>query len=795
MALLSIVLPVYGVQGYLEECLDSILGQSFTDFEIIAVDDCSPDHSGAILDDYAARDPRVRVVHLEKNVGLGEARNIGLTYVTGEYVWFVDSDDWLADGALWAIAERLHSVKPDVLAVDYAKVWWDNTLRRSKLTKLLAAKPVPEVFQLKDYPHILTLFHVAWNKVFRRQFLLDNEIRFPVGLYEDVPVGYPVLILAERISILLQVCLYYRQRRRGAITSTPGKRHLEVFKQYDLLFENLDKIGPRGDEFRPIVFQRMLHQGLLVLDNPERVAKSVRPEFFALLSRAYNTHLPKQGYDRPEGKVEGLKHRALARGSLRLYDSLQFVQKVKRRSRKKIRRSKKLARKVLRKLHGKMGWWYYRFQLKRPIDKNVAVYSMYWGHGYGCNPAAIYEKARELVPNHRGVWEVEPDRVDKIPQGVEHVVIGTFRHYRMLARAKYLVSNVNYPNWVVKRKGSVHLSTNHGTPLKAMGVDQLKFPVGVKGMNMEKLLKRCDRWDYSISPNAFTTRVWERAYPCSYKTLEVGYPRNDRLATATQAEVERVRGMFGLRPDQQVILYMPTHREYQSGFKMLFDVNRFVSLLGPDTVVLLRAHHFYENAGGTTHPQVVDVSDHGRVEDLYLAADVLITDYSSAMFDYAILDRPIVIYAPDWHTYRAVRGVYFDLLAEPPGAVATTEDELIEVFLSGKVSDDRSTEARQKFRRKFCYLEDGKASERVVRHVFLGQPLEAPPPAAEGELAVFGGSASAARPAPRQLAGPPSSPQSKLSTADSRGVSETFEEPAELDESDDSDDFAERATF
>src|SRR5690349_12045451 len=115
MPLLSIVLPVYRVQAYLRECLDSILEQSFTDFEVIAVDDCSPDHSGAILDEYAARDSRVRVVHLERNVGLGEARNAGLGHTHGEYVWFVDSDDWIAPGALAAVADRLRTAEPDVL--------------------------------------------------------------------------------------------------------------------------------------------------------------------------------------------------------------------------------------------------------------------------------------------------------------------------------------------------------------------------------------------------------------------------------------------------------------------------------------------------------------------------------------------------------------------------------------------------------------------------------------------------------------------------------------------------------
>jgi CDP-glycerol glycerophosphotransferase len=110
------------------------------------------------------------------------------------------------------------------------------------------------------------------------------------------------------------------------------------------------------------------------------------------------------------------------------------------------------------------------------------------------------------------------------------------------------------------------------------------------------------------------------------------------------------------------------------------------------------------------------VSGHPSIEELMLAADVLVTDYSSIMFDFAVLDRPIVIHAPDWDEYRTRRGVYFDLMAEPPGVVTTSEAELVEALRAG----EDATRARAEFRAKFCYLDDGRAAERVVRRVFLG---------------------------------------------------------------------------
>jgi glycosyltransferase involved in cell wall biosynthesis len=135
----SVIVPCFKVQGFLRECLDSVLEQSFRDLELIAVDDCSPDGCGAILDEYAARDPRVKVLHLPENVGLGRARNAGLPHATGDFLFFLDSDDTLTPGALRAIADRLdETAAPDVLVFDYARTYWWGGTRRNVLAHVLA---------------------------------------------------------------------------------------------------------------------------------------------------------------------------------------------------------------------------------------------------------------------------------------------------------------------------------------------------------------------------------------------------------------------------------------------------------------------------------------------------------------------------------------------------------------------------------------------------------------------------------------------------------------------------------
>jgi CDP-glycerol glycerophosphotransferase len=717
MTFLSIVLPVHNVQGYLGECLDSLLRQSFTDFEVVAVDDRSSDHSGAILDEYAARDPRVKIMTLAENVGPGRARNAGLAQTTGTYVWFVDSDDWVATGALAAVADRLRDTDADVLLVGFDRVDWDGTVATRNADVLAAA---PQLFALASWPRVLHLLHVAWNKVVRRDLLVKGGFQFAPGWYEDVSFSYPLLVAADRISTLARICVHYRQRRTGAITRTVDDRHFEIFERWAQALSLVDAYPERAEAIRPLLFRRMIWHYVTVLRNPDRVPPTSRRRFFARMHREYHRYLPAGGYP-PLPGTEGMRQRLVGRGDYPALWALELVVRAVWAGRRTAERAARLARRLRRgALHV-----YYLAQLRRPVDPSLALFAAYWFRGVACNPAAIAAKTAELAPGIRRVWVVHRDRVGAVPPGTDYVRAGSRAYFRALARARWLVNNVNWPNQVVKRPGSTHVMTHHGTPLKMMGADQIGHPPGRGDADVGAQLRRADRWDVSVSANAHTTVAWDRAYPCGYESLEVGYPRNDRLAVATATDTATVRAKLGLHPTHRVVLYAPTHRDWRPAGEPVLDVDELARRLGSDTVLLVRAHYFQVPPSAGRAPVrrggLVDVSAYPVVEDLYLAADVLVTDYSSAMFDFAVLDRPVVIHAPDWAAYRELRGVYFDLLARPPGAVAGTDAELFEIFETGAYADGPATAARADFRAQFCYLDDGGAAERVVRRVMLCQ--------------------------------------------------------------------------
>jgi CDP-glycerol glycerophosphotransferase len=655
---LSFVLVAHREQAFLEPCLASILGQGVADLEVVAVDDASGDHVPELLDDIAGRDPRVRVEHLAERAGRGAGRNLAMARAQGDYLWFVRTTDLLAPDALGGVVDQLEAELPDVLLLQH--------LRESPTGRQRPGTPQTGLGDAS--PHV-------FDKVMRREFLGELGVAFGAAGHDGLTVTWPALMGARRIAVRDEpayVCRHPPNATSDALTTgTPW----DALDQYEAVLAR-----GRSDELAAAI----LRHGITL---QRRLRGADRRAFQARLAT-----------------LTGVSARKLA-----LREAAVAARGRAKRVPREVRRRVRVAtdRDPLRR--------HYRARLREPLDPDLAVFAAYWYRGYACNPGAIHQRARELVPRVRGVWVVNEEGVKTMPDGVEHVVAGTEAYYDLIARATYFVNNVNFPDHLVKRDGQIHVMTHHGTPLKRMGMDLSDAP-GTR--NLAGVLRRARRWDYSVAANAFSTLVWERAYPTPYETLETGYPRNDILATATDADVAKVREELGIEAGQTTVLYAPTHREYAEDPTPPLDLARFADALGPDHVLMARLHYFHDE-----HPllrelhdagRIRDVAAHPSVEELCLAADVLVTDYSSIMFDFAVLDRPIFIHAPDWERYREQRGTYFDLLTERPGPVARTDAELLDLMRSAESGDD----ARAAFRARFCALEDGRAAERVVRAVF-----------------------------------------------------------------------------
>ncbi|MFD7202424.1 CDP-glycerol glycerophosphotransferase family protein [Streptomyces sp. NPDC059893] len=714
---LSVIVYGRDVQGHLADCLDSVTGQLPEGAELVvaAVDDPAPT---------ADVPGRVTVLALPGALSDEEARAAGGERASGEWLLFVHAKDRVPPGALRALRDRIEGLpdgaeRVDVVLADQVHSTWHASGIPGPDARLLARAGDRDL-TLADCPDLLRVTPLLGNRALRAAFWRDH--RDQLAATDERFAARAALVLAGRVTALQQVVLDERRLRAASLPPlTPEEYYAPVGEYEDLQRLMAGRGTPTGP--RAVLYDVMATECMRIVARaamPEPVGR----EFFRRASRAAVAWRP-EGYRRPAG-LEGIRRRLLEEDAYSRYRAFQSVNHKRRGLKSAVRQRK-------RRIGAKVRDHRYRRELRRPVDPYLAVFSAYWDRGMACNPAAIAAKVTELAPRIHQVWVVSAAHAPLLPPGTDHVVPGSRRYWEVMARAAYLVNNVNFPNAVVKRPEAVHVMTHHGTPLKRMGLDQIEYPTASKGLNFRQLLARVDKWDYSVTSNSHSTRTWERAYPAHYVPLEYGYPRNDVFYRATAADIRAVRDRLGIAPGRRAVLYAPTHRDYEASWTPRLDLATLAERLGDDTVLLVRGHYFY---GGAASPlaelrrsgRVVDVSTYDPVEDLCLAADVLVTDYSSIMFDYANLDRPIVVYADDWEMYAKTRGVYFDLIAEAPGPVARTQDELTEILTAGAWRDEASGKARAAFRRRFCEFDDGHAAERVVRRVFLGESDASLPP-------------------------------------------------------------------
>ncbi|HET7627071.1 MAG TPA: CDP-glycerol glycerophosphotransferase family protein [Bacillales bacterium] len=353
-----------------------------------------------------------------------------------------------------------------------------------------------------------------------------------------------------------------------------------------------------------------------------------------------------------------------------------------------------------------------------PMNKKKVVFESYWGRSYSCNPRAIYEYLQQQESDYRCIWVLNNENVPINGSGVP-VRKNSWKYYYHLATAKYFINNANFPDFYEKRKKAVEVQTLHGTFLKTMGLDvpgEADTPE-----KRRKFLRRCSRWDYLTSPSRYMTDLVKRCYLYENEVLECGFPRNDVLKQKHSESAEAaIRERLGLPENKRVILYAPTWR-VRNRFQLQLDLDRMQERLGEDYVVLLRLHYFVSNALDLSDYRgfAYNVSSYGDIQELYLIADMLVTDYSSVMFDYANLNRPMFFFTYDLEYYRdQLRGFYMDLEKEAPGPLVKTTEALIDSIEDIRKYKLEYGERLRKFRAKYCQFETGKASEYVVRKVF-----------------------------------------------------------------------------
>ncbi len=351
------------------------------------------------------------------------------------------------------------------------------------------------------------------------------------------------------------------------------------------------------------------------------------------------------------------------------------------------------------------------------------VYNSFHGR-FSDNPRALYERLAG-APEVEHVWLADRRHAAAFPSEVHTVDIEDADDTAAtLAGADLLVANTHTEVEWEKSPGTTYLQTWHGTPMKRIHHDVLWAPEG----RLARLDHDVAKWDVLLSPNAVSTPRLQRAFRFEGKVLEVGYPRNDALIEPQHTVVrQEARARLSIDEDQVVVLYAPTWRddEYFEGGAALVelpvDVARLSHALGAGHTILVRTHNMM--TGRVRLPEtagVRDVSYYPDIRDLYAASDVLVTDYSSAMFDFGVTGKPMVFYTPDLVRFRdSTRGFYFELEPIAPGPMVEGHDELAAALADLPALHDGFADRYRLFQEKFCHLDDGGAADRVLGQLGL----------------------------------------------------------------------------
>ncbi|MFF8377203.1 CDP-glycerol glycerophosphotransferase family protein [Streptomyces sp. NPDC015661] len=375
---------------------------------------------------------------------------------------------------------------------------------------------------------------------------------------------------------------------------------------------------------------------------------------------------------------------------------------------------------------------YHEFYSKLPIRKGLVVFESHLGKQYSDSPKAIYEEMRRQGIAFEAVWSYSGATPAGFPEDATLVRRWSWQYLKALAQAEFWIDNQGFPLRLTKRPGTTYIQTWHGTALKRMGFDEPNSKARPLAAQ-ESFQNALDRFDHFLIRGEHDRRTLGRAFRLRDEVLlPVGYPRNDELAQARSEEAgtgKREHGPLaaelGLDPDKKVLLYAPTFRSAPGGkvraFKPPFDLEEFAERFGDTHTLLIRTHYL----NSVTLPEsvdgrIIDVSTQHDITPLLALADGLITDYSSVMFDYGLLDRPMIFFTYDYDEYATEnRGTYFDLKEHAPGPVVATEEELFGVIANFQdEADTKYATARRRFNAEFSEYDRGDAARQIVAKFF-----------------------------------------------------------------------------
>ena len=760
----SIVIPIYNVENYLRQCLDSVCTQTLKEIEVIAVDDGSTDGSVQILKEYEERYPEILHVYHIENQGVSHARNFGVSKAAGEYILFVDSDDFIASAsACELLYGKAVEGGDDIVVCKYYDVR-EKTLTKKLIRTKSKSYNISYESDFNVHENKFELIHISpfpWDKLYRRELIAKYP--FPQGLrFEDLAIMYPVICDAERIGVVKKRLYNYRRASTTSFLNSLNEHTLDIIPALSMMVDSLKANGHFTEFYEEVEYicvRHLLVRLNLIFDNNRRQALENRGMLdlkrkLVIAAMDYleknfpgwqqNRYLKYSASDRskkmlPLYRSKGKMLRLLwirekmplkiLRASIRIR---RYFTKKKKNWDIFLKRKHKLRylkeRSSLLKLFSMpRDVEYTKYYRKLPVSVNQVFFESKHGDDVAGNIFRMllamrgedFRKFEVYLTLREDLIDVWQERL--LTYGVDFVrfiVYNSTDYLKLLATAKYLVTDTSLASYYIKREGQVYLNTWHGTPLKAMGriVPQREYALG----NVQRNFMIAD---YLLYQNEFSRDIFLDDYMIRQlyqgKILLSGYPRNS--AFFEEGRREFIREKLSLS-GMQVMAYMPTWRGLLSkkeNKKQIEEIGNYLydidAALEDNQVLFVKLHPYVkEGLNYDDFEHIRPFPEEYETYDFLNATDLLVTDYSSIMFDYAVSGRKIILFTYDRAEYLSDRGMYIDLdKVEFPQA--DTVEALIE-----KMNDEEPA-SYENFRKTYCPYDNRDTALSVCEFLFLGK--------------------------------------------------------------------------
>lgn len=732
MKKISVIVPVYNVERYIERCLNSLVKQTMDDIEIIVVNDGSPDNSQDIIDRFVEKYPEKIISFIVPNGGVSKARNIGIDKASGEYIGFVDSDDFVDITMYEQMYNKAKQDDADIVVSGYAKLYGRTTIDFNIGNMEVFGKPFAESpdMIIKGVPYI-------WNKIFKRSMIEEHKLRFePYRIFEDLLFTYKNYLYANKISKVDRALYYYRNIREGSVTNEFSEKFFDIFDVMDSFYDCVKEVHDVEALYDHVLYTALNHIIIRwespVFENELGIKKRFYKESIRYLESRFPDYKERTLYFEHYEDKDPQEYYDPS------YWKKRFKEDIKEDKEEVIKQKKaKETRGFLEHIKVKLAKETSKF-MPATFDKG-AKYNQYRKmvvdekiifidpqHGADCNGnmfyllKAIYFDDR--YKEYKIYLNVDKQRVKEFRTKLDFydmhkvnlVKFESNEYLRLLATAKYLFTDTSLPVYFIKKSEQIYFNTWHGTPLKTLGRsshDEM-HRIG----NLQKNFRVAD---YVLYPSEYMKDHMLKDYMLEdiskNKIMLAGYPRNSVFFTEPNKKIIKEEHL----KDKQVIAYLPTWR---GSLNDAVGTDEIIEHLNYIDSHLKDDQEFYVNL----HPYLKGTVDLGQFKniktipaqyetyDFLNCCDVLITDYSSVFFDYANTKKKVILFSYDKDEYFRDRGVYFDF-DELPFTTVYDTPALMDAIEAEKDYDETD------FLNKFCPYDEKDAAKKECEFLILGK--------------------------------------------------------------------------